>query len=72
MPRRQAAREITQLFLLGNRFVSIMNEDEMWQAVVSNDASFDGRFFYAVASTGIYCRPSCKSKVPRRENVRFF
>lgn len=49
-----------------------MNEDEMWQAVMSNDESFDGRFFYAVASTGIYCRPSCKSKVPRRENVRFF
>ncbi len=49
-----------------------MTEAEMWKAVVENDASCDGRFFYAVKSTGIYCRPSCKSKPPRRENIRFF
>lgn len=49
-----------------------MTEAEMWRAVVENDASCDGRFFYAVQSTGIYCRPSCKSKPPRRENIRFF
>lgn len=49
-----------------------MTRDEKWKAVSENDASYDGVFFYAVKSTGIYCRPSCKSKIPRRENVCFF
>lgn len=49
-----------------------MTQEEMWQAVSENDASYDGIFFYAVKSTGIYCRPSCKSKIPKRENVCFF
>ncbi len=49
-----------------------MTDQEMWQAVLDNDAGFDGIFFYAVKTTGIYCRPSCKSKHPKRENVRFF
>ncbi|WP_242977558.1 bifunctional transcriptional activator/DNA repair enzyme AdaA [Clostridium luticellarii] len=44
----------------------------MWKAVSENNASYDGIFFYAVKSTGIYCRPSCKSKTPKRENVCFF
>lgn len=46
--------------------------DEMWKAVSENDASYDGVFFYAVKSTGIYCHPSCKSKLPKRNNVCFF
>jgi AraC family transcriptional regulator of adaptative response / methylphosphotriester-DNA alkyltransferase methyltransferase len=49
-----------------------MTQEEMWKAVSENDASYDGIFFYAVRSTGIYCRPSCKSKIPRRENICFF
>ena len=49
-----------------------MTQEEMWKAVSGNDASYDGVFFYAVKSTGIYCRPSCKSRIPRRENVCFF
>ena len=44
----------------------------MWKAVLEHDAACDGLFFYAVASTGIYCRPSCKSKQPKRANVHFF
>ncbi|WP_379127530.1 bifunctional transcriptional activator/DNA repair enzyme AdaA [Paenibacillus sp. sgz500958] len=43
-----------------------------WQAVVANDASYDGRFYYAVKTTGVYCRPSCKSKLPNPQNVRIF
>lgn len=43
-----------------------------WQAVVSRDAAADGVFFYAVRSTGIYCRPTCPSKRPNRSNVLFF
>ncbi|MES1940802.1 adenosine deaminase [Salinisphaera sp. T5B8] len=43
-----------------------------WAAVLANDARADGDFFYAVKTTGIYCRPSCPSRPPRRENVLFF
>src|SRR5689334_11290879 len=43
-----------------------------WRAVEQRDARFDGRFVYAVKSTGVYCRPSCASRRPSRANVRFF
>ncbi len=49
-----------------------MTLDEMYEAVLENNHSYDSVFFYAVKSTGIYCRPSCKSKTPKRENVEFF
>lgn len=49
-----------------------MTEEEMWQAVCENNSNYDGLFFYAVKTTGIYCRPSCKSKLPKRENICFF
>ncbi len=49
-----------------------MTEDEMYDIIVHNDENYDGIFFYAVKSTGIYCRPSCASKPPKRENVEFF
>lgn len=48
------------------------NNPELWNAVLSRDASRDGSFVFAVRSTGIYCRPSCPARRPRRENVRFF
>src|SRR5690348_11878240 len=48
-------------------------EDNRWQAVLARDASQDGAFYYAVLSTGVYCRPSCPSRRPRnRDRVRFF
>src|SRR5262249_34207072 len=43
-----------------------------WAAVMDRDPLADGRFVYAVSSTGIYCRPSCPSRRPRRERVTFF
>ena len=43
-----------------------------WKAVMRRDRAFDGRFVFAVSSTGVYCRPSCPSRRPRRENVTFF
>jgi len=46
-------------------------DDAKWQAVSARDRSFDGQLFYAVKTTGIYCRPSCPSRRPRRENVEF-
>lgn len=49
-----------------------MTEQEMWEAVKHSDANYDGLFFYAVKTTGIFCRPSCKSKLPKRENICYF
>ena len=46
--------------------------DDRWQRVLARDASMDGVFVYAVQSTGIYCRPSCPSRKPAPERVRFF
>lgn len=46
--------------------------DTEFAAICGNDASFDGRFYYGVASTKIFCRPSCVSRTPKRENVRIF
>jgi AraC family transcriptional regulator of adaptative response/methylated-DNA-[protein]-cysteine methyltransferase len=49
-----------------------MNESDAWTSVLQRDESRDGAFVYAVATTGIYCRPSCPSRRPKRGNVRFF
>ena len=46
--------------------------DRCYQAAQSKDARFDGQFFCAVTSTGIYCRPSCPARTPKRENIRFY
>jgi AraC family transcriptional regulator of adaptative response/methylated-DNA-[protein]-cysteine methyltransferase len=43
-----------------------------WQAVLDRDREHDGKFVFAVSSTGVYCRPSCAARRPRRENVTFF
>jgi AraC family transcriptional regulator of adaptative response / DNA-3-methyladenine glycosylase II len=50
----------------------MMSEDSRYEAVRSRDARFDGVFFFAVATTGIYCRPSCPAVTPKRPNVSFF
>jgi AraC family transcriptional regulator, regulatory protein of adaptative response / methylated-DNA-[protein]-cysteine methyltransferase len=49
-----------------------MKPEALWQKVLDRDARWDGRFVYAVESTGIYCRPSCASRRPRRRGVTFF
>jgi AraC family transcriptional regulator of adaptative response/methylated-DNA-[protein]-cysteine methyltransferase len=46
-------------------------DERLWQAVVARDRAYDGTFYYSVASTGVYCRPSCAARRARRENVRF-
>ena len=48
------------------------NETNRWQAVLQRDPQSDGAFVYGVLTTGIYCRPVCSSRLPNRENVRFF
>ncbi len=45
--------------------------DPRWAAVVSRDPAADGKFFYSVETTGVYCRPSCGARLARPENVRF-
>jgi AraC family transcriptional regulator of adaptative response/methylated-DNA-[protein]-cysteine methyltransferase len=47
-------------------------EAARWRAVVSRDRAQDGRFVFAVRTTGVYCRPSCPARRPNRENVAFF
>src|SRR6516165_10565841 len=49
-----------------------MRDEQRYQAAVSKDPRFDGVFFIAVTSTGIYCRPSCPAITPKRENMRFY
>lgn len=46
-------------------------DTERWAAVCNRDARADGAFYYSVRSTGVYCRPSCAARQPRRENVQF-
>lgn len=49
-----------------------MENEIFWQAVTTNDSRFDGAFFLGVKTTGIYCRPSCRARLPKRENVEFY
>lgn len=51
---------------------NLARADVMWQAICNNDKTADGQFFYGVTSTGIFCRPSCHSRLPKRANVRLF
>ncbi len=49
-----------------------LDPDTCYKAVTSHDRRFDGRFFVGVSSTGIYCRPVCAVRTPRRENCTFY
>lgn len=49
-----------------------MTEEEKWTAVEHNNSAYDGRFYYAVKSTGVFCRPSCPSRIPNRAGVAYF
>ncbi len=51
---------------------SSRREDAFWDAVSRRDPAFDGKFFFAVRTTGVYCRPSCASRPAKRENVLFY
>ena len=49
-----------------------METEVLWRAVEARDARFDGAFVFGVKTTGIFCRPSCSARKPKRENVQFF
>ena len=55
-----------------NRPAADPADDALYLVLKAHDARFDGSFFTGVTSTGIYCRPVCRVRVPRRENCRFF
>jgi len=50
----------------------ILHDESRWQAVLDRDAHADGQFVFAVLTTGIFCRPSCRARHPLRQNVRFY
>lgn len=49
-----------------------LTENMMYEAIINKDSSFEGLFYTAVKTTGIFCRPTCTAKKPKRENVEFF
>jgi AraC family transcriptional regulator, regulatory protein of adaptative response / methylated-DNA-[protein]-cysteine methyltransferase len=57
---------------LGSSGTAALSDEAKWAAVIARDRRFDGRFLYAVATTGVFCRPSCGSRRALRKNVRFF
>ena len=61
----RAGRQQSAIRLTGS------NLDPRWAAVVARDPKADGEFVYAVKTTGVYCRPSCPSRLAKRENVEF-
>jgi AraC family transcriptional regulator, regulatory protein of adaptative response / methylated-DNA-[protein]-cysteine methyltransferase len=51
--------------------LTLLTDDARWAAVVEKNSRFDGSFVYSVATTGVYCHPSCPSRPAKRANVRF-
>jgi AraC family transcriptional regulator of adaptative response/methylated-DNA-[protein]-cysteine methyltransferase len=58
--------------MTNQRQITIPSDEQMYAAVSAWVASFDGRFYFGVVSTGVFCRPCCAAGLGRRENVRFF
>jgi AraC family transcriptional regulator of adaptative response/methylated-DNA-[protein]-cysteine methyltransferase len=54
-----------------DRPTSFDTDERRWQALLRRDHAADGQFYYSVATTGVYCRPSCAARRAKRENVRF-
>ena len=51
---------------------ALLSDDDRWEALTKRDPQAYGAFVYGVVTTGVYCRPTCASRLPNRENVRFF
>ena len=63
---------MTEAVAPANTSVGTTSDDARWAAVLARDAAADGTFVTGVLTTGIYCRPSCPARHPKRQNVRFF
>src|SRR5260370_27130261 len=55
-----------------DKFAAETTNDPRWLLLVGRDKESDGKFFYSVKTTGVYCRPSCAARLARPENVRFY
>jgi AraC family transcriptional regulator of adaptative response / DNA-3-methyladenine glycosylase II len=64
--------DVTKNIAVPESGVAALDDERRYQAAVSKDPRFDGVFFIAVTSTGIYCRPSCPAITPKRQNMRFY
>src|SRR5437660_1763182 len=62
---------ITAVLTKGDEGMFSSGDEERWEAVTRRDRAADGRFYYSVRTTGVYCRPSCAARPARRENVAF-
>src|SRR5512138_552924 len=71
MEARKTTRMMRKITQPRPRSVAARDEDRLYEAVAARDKSLDGTFVYSVATTGIYCRPSCPSRHARRENMAF-
>lgn len=60
------------MIMTSTQHVPSLFPGKQWQQVLERDANADGQFFYAVKSTGIFCKPSCPSRRPLRKQVQFF
>jgi AraC family transcriptional regulator, regulatory protein of adaptative response / methylated-DNA-[protein]-cysteine methyltransferase len=74
---RSAARtEIAQATVMGQLNTlttwTTTEQEVLWEAMKARDAAWDGKFYFGVRTTGVYCRPSCKCRLPLRKNVDFF
>ena len=49
----------------------VLTDEQRWEAVRRRDPAAVGAFYYSVRTTGVYCRPTCAARLPRRENVAF-
>src|SRR5688500_8871343 len=70
MPRRREGKRMI-VSQMTRDAAEATESDPRWTAMVARSAAADGTFFYSVRTTGVYCRPSCGSRLPRPENVRF-
>lgn len=54
------------------KYATRLTDDQRWQSVLARDSNADGEFVFAVRTTGIFCRPSCRARHALRENVSFY
>jgi AraC family transcriptional regulator of adaptative response/methylated-DNA-[protein]-cysteine methyltransferase len=71
MIKAMASKSVKTLEATAAQGEVALSGDAFWSAVQARDGAFDGVFFYSVATTGIYCRPSCPARLAKRENVAF-
>jgi AraC family transcriptional regulator of adaptative response/methylated-DNA-[protein]-cysteine methyltransferase len=67
-----ATESLTQMPAFSKSATPESTDESRWNAVITRDTKRDGEFVFAVSSTGVYCRPSCAARRPRRANVQFF